>query len=498
MFKNTAGQKLTVFAFNATTNLPTVGDGANLTAYVSKDGGAVTALADVTATEQSGANAAGYYDFDLSQAETNGDKLMFSGKSSTANVVVIACPPVVYTVAPNFNLQNIDASGRQLLQPAQPGVTIPTVTTLTNDPAGTTTMLARLTAIRAGYLDKLNVTGNVASQADVLAINQSASRRIIVSTVAQYERPEAGSTDYTIEVRTYDPDGSPVDATDGGPFLAVDGMNFGDLSSHIVGTSFPATGVKRFTYRVVPSDLLLQLRMDATANLPDGTFTMSAYTQVTDFVASTWTAADRVVLQSLDTRIPAALGANGNLKADIRDYNGIAGAFLNGRPEVKLGNVAHGGPAMTIQFLQMVGQATTFPAFVLATGTGSAAVFTGGTVGAGLELIGGASAPGLKSTGGSGAAGHGAVFTRGSILSDDILLTNSDAPTMAANVWNFVIEGVLTAAQLFRGLVAMAFGLSDGGGGSPIHFKDQANTKNRITATCDNNGNRTAVVTDLN
>src|SRR5207237_10084615 len=37
---------------------------------------------------------------------------------------------------------------------------------------------------------------------------------------------------------------------------------------------------------------------------------------------------------SIQTRIPAALGANGNIKADIRDYNGTAGTFASGRPEV--------------------------------------------------------------------------------------------------------------------------------------------------------------------
>jgi hypothetical protein len=32
--------------------------------------------------------------------------------------------------------------------------------------------------------------------------------------------------------------------------------------------------------------------------------------------------------------LPSALGANGNIKADVRDYNGAAGTFASGRPEV--------------------------------------------------------------------------------------------------------------------------------------------------------------------
>lgn len=96
MFKNTAA-KFIVFAFDATTNVPKTGDAANLTAYVSKDYGAVTVLADTTATEFDATNAPGYYWFDAAQTETNGDCLMVTGKSATANIKVIGAPSVIYT-----------------------------------------------------------------------------------------------------------------------------------------------------------------------------------------------------------------------------------------------------------------------------------------------------------------------------------------------------------------------------------------------------------------
>lgn len=123
MQKNVSGQKLCVFCFDATTNLPKTGDAANLTAYVSKDFGAVTVLADTSATEMDATNAKGLYLFDLAQAETNADTLIFSGKSSTANIVLLAQPATVYTTPANFATESIDSSGRTLLQPAQPEVT---------------------------------------------------------------------------------------------------------------------------------------------------------------------------------------------------------------------------------------------------------------------------------------------------------------------------------------------------------------------------------------
>lgn len=129
MFKNVTGQKLTVFAFDSTTNLPKSGDAANILAYVSKDNGTVLALGDITATEMDAVNAKGYYLFDLTQAETNGDKLQFSAKSSTANIVVLGVPAVVYAViVDGNNLPMVDVED-WVQAPVDPPLTsgVPTV-----------------------------------------------------------------------------------------------------------------------------------------------------------------------------------------------------------------------------------------------------------------------------------------------------------------------------------------------------------------------------------
>src|SRR5436853_6554933 len=112
MLKNVASQKLIVFAFDATTNLPKTGDAANLTAYVSKDYGAVTVLGDTSATEMDATNAKGYYLFDLTQTETNADTLLFSAKSATSNIVVIGSPATVFTLPANFTTLSVDGNGR--------------------------------------------------------------------------------------------------------------------------------------------------------------------------------------------------------------------------------------------------------------------------------------------------------------------------------------------------------------------------------------------------
>lgn len=115
MFKNVASTFL-VFAFDATTNVPKGGDAANITAYVAIDGGAVTVLGDTSATEFDATNAPGYYWFTAAQAETNGDRLMVTGKSSTSNIKVIGAPAVIYTrpttgwLAPTVAARTLDVS----------------------------------------------------------------------------------------------------------------------------------------------------------------------------------------------------------------------------------------------------------------------------------------------------------------------------------------------------------------------------------------------------
>ena len=93
MLKNTANQKWIVFAFDATTGLAKTGDAANITANLRKDYGSAAAITDTNPTELED----GFYAFDMAQAETNADHLLLCPQSSTSNIVVIACPAVIFT-----------------------------------------------------------------------------------------------------------------------------------------------------------------------------------------------------------------------------------------------------------------------------------------------------------------------------------------------------------------------------------------------------------------
>ena len=97
MFKNTAGQRWVVFAFEdeggTNPGEPVTGDAANITANLRLDGGAANAVDDLNPAELED----GYYYFDITQAESNADMILIAPASSTANVNVIGVPGVVYT-----------------------------------------------------------------------------------------------------------------------------------------------------------------------------------------------------------------------------------------------------------------------------------------------------------------------------------------------------------------------------------------------------------------
>jgi hypothetical protein len=70
--------------------------------------------------------------------------------------------------------------------------------------------------------------------------------------------------------------------------------------------------------------------------------------------------------------------------------------------------------------------------------------------------------------------------------------------SIAAAIFAYVTEGTTTFAQAVRGMSAALMGAASGLqlGGTP-RFRDLANTKDRITAVVDSNGNRSFVTRDL-
>lgn len=216
MNKNVSGQKIQLFAFDTTTNLPKTGDAANITAYVSKDHGAVTVLGDTSATEMDATNAKGVYVFDLTQAETNADELTFTAKSSTSNISIT--PRFITTNPPSFSAfvtptgaaVNATQIGGQTASAAGtvtfPGTiasttnitagTITTVTNLTNAPTSgdfTATMKTSIgTAVAASAV--ASVTGNIGGNLNGSVGSLGAQAKLDVNAEADTALADVGVT----------------------------------------------------------------------------------------------------------------------------------------------------------------------------------------------------------------------------------------------------------------------------------------------------------------
>lgn len=85
LYKNTASQKIHIYAYDSTTGAAKTGDAGNITAYVSLDGTA-NAIDDMNPAEVDATNMPGVYAFDLTQAETNCNSFALYAKSSTSNI----------------------------------------------------------------------------------------------------------------------------------------------------------------------------------------------------------------------------------------------------------------------------------------------------------------------------------------------------------------------------------------------------------------------------
>jgi len=139
MQRNVASQKWRCFAFDISTNAPKTGDAANITAKISKDFGVATATNDVNPTELE----LGFYEFDLTQAETNADDLLLICDSSTASISVLGCPTRIATTPAGWS-DDVIQTGDSFARIGAAGASLTNIgdTRMANLDAAVTTRLA--------------------------------------------------------------------------------------------------------------------------------------------------------------------------------------------------------------------------------------------------------------------------------------------------------------------------------------------------------------------
>jgi hypothetical protein len=205
------------------------------------------------------------------------------------------------------NIANLDAAISSRATPAQ-----------VNTEADTALVDAGVTTTRTGYLDKLNITGNVAASNEVTAIQNNT--RVVRVVPEVIERPDSGTQTYRVELFLYDEVGN-MEAPDSAPTIELVNQAGVDRSLRLDSTTMALveTGRYRAVYTASVGDALEQLLWAFSVVEGAVTRKYGNPSLIVDTTAVDFTAADRAKLDTLhDTRLTAGRAANlDNLDATV-------------------------------------------------------------------------------------------------------------------------------------------------------------------------------------
>ncbi len=181
------------------------------------------------------------------------------------------------------------------------------------------TLLGRLTAGRAGYLDNLNVGGLVASAGNLLNVSNNTRLRATIPTVL--ERPDAGSETLSVAFELYDESGN-MEAPDATPTIALTSQSGADLSARLSALANPAPGRYTATYTNAAAHALEVITWVLSVTEGGATRTYSYSTQIVDTTAADFTTADRAKLANVEA-LAAALPLLAQIRADLERAGGM-------------------------------------------------------------------------------------------------------------------------------------------------------------------------------
>lgn len=251
------------------------------------------------------------------------------------------------------------------------------------------------------------------------------------------------------------------------------------ISSRLATSGYTAPSNSDITAIKAKTDSLNFTGTDVKATLDGETVGLSASQSGTTFASLTVTgqlAVQDGVDVSASTTNRSAVNLTGNgTGAGLKATGG--GGVTGAQGILAVGGASSAGG----NGIQAQGSASgTAGVYAQGNGTGSGVTATGGTTGSGIYAQGGIS------------GGNGMTLTRNHSSGDDFKLTNVDT-----NLFDAAAEGSVTVVQSLRAVLAYVAGKASGGGSTPVAFRNQADTKDRISMTVDSNGNRSAVTTDL-
>lgn len=214
------------------------------------------------------------------------------------------------------------------------------------------------------------------------------------------------------------------------------------------------------------------LAADAVTEIQSGLSTSSA-------VANVQTDVD-----DIQSRLPAALSGDGFIKADLKSID----------DELTNGNNA------TLHLKQLHISNSAGVGAVIASDTAAGLSLTGGSGSGDYGLsINGDWGVGINANDGDGVYMQGSPGNKSINAPQDIAVSDGNL-TLAAirdSVWSKVIETGYTAIQTLRLILSSTAAKLSGAATTTVVIRDINDTKNRITATVDSDGNRTNITTDV-
>lgn len=170
-------------------------------------------------------------------------------------------------------------------------------------PASTALSSATWTGTRAAYLDKLNISGNVAASSEVTAIQNNTTTSLIAPT--NIIRPTSGTLTAKIVVYLTDEIGN-MEAPDSAPTLSVFNAAGTDLSARLASTSgtLTATGVYTWVYTSSSTDDAEEILFTVTVIEGGETRYKGATSWITDNASTDFTSSDRSKLNAVYAKLP--------------------------------------------------------------------------------------------------------------------------------------------------------------------------------------------------
>ena len=440
LYKNQASQKIAVYAYDPTTAAGTdpskTGNAASITAQISKDGATSAATNDVNPTELDATDHPGVYIFDLTTAETNADLINISAVSATANILLDTVQ-VLTTPGTNSAVAASVAGSVGSVTGAVGSVTgaVGSVTGAVGSVTGHTAQTGDTYALANGASGFVAIAGNVTTLLGRIPAALFSGITSLAEWLGLMAGKQAADATALTEIKaTGAGSGTYDETTDSNEAIADAGGGGAPTAAQVADAVWDE---------------------DQADHVAAGTFGVIA----TEIAAIPTTA-----MRGTD-------GAN----TVVPDAAGTAPTAIEIRAEMD---------SNSTQLAAIAADTTTnIPALIAALNNLSQANIR--------------TAVGLASADLDTQLAAVATSTGTTIPALIAALNDPTAAAIASAAWAEVLEGALTAKGMMRVMLAASSGVLSGAEGLNVKVRDLADAKDRIDATVDANGNRTAVTLDI-